>query len=86
MQKGETFGDTHAARSDDAKRGPKRDLCARFGLVEFWIVDPQQKQIEVSLLTPKGYDDPLVIASGRLVSPTINGLAFDIEPIFAELE
>jgi Uma2 family endonuclease len=65
-------------------RGPKRDLFARFGLPECWIVDPQKKQIEISV-SAKSYSDPVIVMSGQLVSPTIDGLSFDIEPVFAEV-
>ena len=67
-------------------RGRKRDLWARFGLEELWIVDPREKRIELSVIGEKSYGEPVVFTSGRLESPTIEGFTLDVEPIFAELE
>jgi Uma2 family endonuclease len=67
-------------------RGRKRALFARFGLRECWIVGPREKQIEVSTLSAVGYSDPVIITTGRLLSPTVEGLSLDVEPVFAELE
>jgi Uma2 family endonuclease len=66
-------------------RGRKRDLYARYGVREFWIVDAKAHRIEVSVLTPDGYRRPRVIAGEGLASPTVAGLIIDLPPIFEGL-
>jgi Uma2 family endonuclease len=36
-------------------RGPKLKAYARYGVAEYWIVDPVEKAVEVYSLTPTGY-------------------------------
>ncbi|MGH9346056.1 MAG: Uma2 family endonuclease, partial [Vicinamibacterales bacterium] len=67
-------------------RGRKRDLFARFGLPEYWIVDSPSKRIELSALNAGHYSDPLIVGHGRLRSPTVEGLVMDVEPLFADLD
>ena len=71
------------ARND---RGRKRDLMARYRVPEYWVVDPNERSIELSRLTDIGYGDPLVIASGRSTSSIISGFEVDLERLFANLD
>ncbi|MGH9348468.1 MAG: Uma2 family endonuclease [Vicinamibacterales bacterium] len=67
-------------------RGRKRDLFARFGLPEYWAVDPPSKRIELSVLNAGHYGVPLIVGQGRLRSPTVEGLVMDVEPLFADFD
>ena len=66
-------------------RGRKRDLFARYGLREYWVVDPVEHRVEVSVLTAHGYEAPRVVEQGVLESPTVPGLTIDLGPIFEGL-
>lgn len=70
------------ARND---RGRKRHLLARYGVPEYWIVDPYAKRVEVSMLDNGTYGDPLVQDPPQLVSATIAGLVIDLEELFEGL-
>lgn len=51
-------------RTAKLDRGVKRDIYARTGVQEFWIVDPERKQIEVYDL-PKNPDAPAATYTKR---------------------
>ena len=52
------------ARND---RGRKRDLMARYRVPEYWIVDPDQRAIEVFVLTSEGYGPARIVTDGSFV-------------------
>ena len=66
-------------------RGRKRDLLARYGLPELWIVDPYDDQIECSTLRDGRYPEPLVVTRGAFESPTLPGLTVDVADLFLGL-
>jgi len=66
-------------------RGRKRDLLAQHGLREYWVVDPANHRVEVSLLAATGYGPPRVIDGGVLDSTAIPGLSIDLAVIFEGL-
>jgi Uma2 family endonuclease len=66
-------------------RGRKRDLLARYGLPEYWIVDPAARTIEVSVLRGREYDPPTSVSGGTLVSLTLAGLEMDVALLFTDL-
>jgi Uma2 family endonuclease len=66
-------------------RGRKRDVLARYGLPEFWIVDPRAKCVEVSVLCGDRFGDPVVTKSGTLESPTVRGLTIHVAALFEGL-
>ena len=70
------------ARND---RGRKRDLMARYRVPEYWIVDPDQRAIEVSGLAPEGYKPTRIIGDGSFTSATISGFEIDVAALFEEL-
>ena len=61
----------------------KRNLYARHGVGEYWLVDPYAKTITVLILGADGYDTRAVYGEGdTLASPTLPGFALDISLIF----
>ncbi len=63
--------------------GLKRNLYARYGVREYWIVDPDAKTIEVLSLTETGYrTDAVVPWTGTLNSPLFPALDLALTHIF----
>ena len=61
----------------------KRNLYARHGVGEYWLVDPYAKTITVLLLGANGYDTYAVFGAGdTLTSPALPGFALDVGIIF----
>lgn len=64
-------------------RGIKRKLYAKYGVKEYWIVDPSARTIEVLALCESGFQTVRVYPEGtRLSSPLISGLSIDLDEIF----
>ena len=70
------------ARND---RGRKRSLLARYGVPEYWIVDPYAKRVEVSVLTDGACADPTIQNPPQLTSATVAGLVIDLDALFEGL-
>ena len=69
--------------TEDRDRHYKKTLYARHGVVEYWIVDPDAKTVEVYKLGEKGFE--LVRAykeSEVLESPLLPGLEVDLKEVF----
>jgi Uma2 family endonuclease len=64
----------------------KRALLERYQVAEYWIVDPDAKQLEASILTGDRFASAVVIRSAQYPSPTLAGLAIEISPLFAGLD
>jgi Uma2 family endonuclease len=62
----------------------KRDLYARNGVQEYWLVDPSSRSVEVLKLGPSGSYDPAGYFEERdtLSSPVLAGLALPVAPLF----
>ena len=61
----------------------KRELYARHGVPEYWLIDPYAKTIIVLILGADGYDTRAVYgASDTLASPTLPGFSPDVSLIF----
>jgi Uma2 family endonuclease len=65
-------------------RGRKRRLMARYGVREYWVLDPLAKAIEVSRLTETGYEDAITVSEGRCTSSVIAGFEVALAELFAE--
>ena len=61
----------------------KRDLYARHGVREYWLIDPYAKTVTVLILGAGGYDTHAVYEEGdTLTSPTLPGFAPDLGELF----
>ena len=66
-------------------RGRKMELLARFLVPEYWIVDPGENTLEIYALTAANYTLTRMYGAGeRVQSPTLPGLSFDSDRVFAE--
>ena len=72
------------SRSTEARdRGRKMQLLARFGVPEFWIVDPVRNILEIYTLGGAGYSLAGTYDEQQDVSsPTLTGLSFPARRIF----
>ncbi len=75
-----------ASRSTEARdRGRKMQLLARFGVPEYWIVDPVKNTLEIYTLTASGYEVAGACDERQDVrSPTLPGLSFQARRVFEE--
>ena len=66
--------------------GYKKDLYARYGVKEFWLVDPYAKQVIVMLLKDGSYEIVGVYREDdTLRSPTLEGFELDLSRVFDEV-
>lgn len=64
-------------------RTTKRDLYARHGAREYWLVDPDTRTIEVSTAGGLGFETVAALCKGdTLVSPTLPGFSITLDDIF----
>ena len=74
------------SRGTEARdRGRKMQLLARFGVPEYWIVDPVKNTLEIYVLRGPAYER--VVAHDehqRVESPTLPDLSFPAARVFAE--
>ena len=61
----------------------KRDLYARYGVKEYWVVDTDERRVWVMLLGDDGLEEAGSYGTGDvLTSPTLEGLSIDLDDIF----
>ena len=61
----------------------KRNLYARHGVGEYWLVDPYAKTVTVLILGANGYDAYAVFGEGDiLTSPALPGFALNLSDLF----
>lgn len=61
----------------------KRDLYARYGVPEYWIVDPDADRVEIYRLEGDQFRKPEIIEPGEdLTTPVLHGLTIDLAKIF----
>ena len=64
----------------------KRTLYARHGVREYWLVDPEERTIEVLQLTEAGFKlSATYNETGTLISPLFPGLALPLTEVFVEV-
>ena len=64
-------------------QGVKRELYARFGVREYWIVDPDEPSVTVLVLTDGEYVPLPVGEDGTIRSNVFPGLDLTVEAVFA---
>jgi len=61
----------------------KRALYQRHGIPEYWIVDPETRTVYQFVLEAGNYAEARELtAGGRLESPTLDGVGFQIDDLF----
>ncbi len=66
-------------------RGPKLKTYARFGVREYWIVDPDSSSIEVYRASAEGYALAETLRLGqRLTTPLLPGFEIPLDDIFSD--
>ena len=64
----------------------KMALYARAGVPEYWLVDPQQRTIEIGMLAGEEYVPVIPGADGVLTSRVLTGLRVDPAEVFSRLD
>ena len=67
----------------DRDRGLKQCIYARYGVQEYWIVDPIENSVEVMELGEQGYIAAGTYLSGDVSSSLLPGLHLGLDEIFA---
>ena len=63
----------------------KRSLYARHGVVEYWVVDPEARTIEVLALGEDDFERAQRYVEGqRLTSPVLAGFSLDTDELFTD--
>ena len=71
--------------SERCDRGRKMELLARFGVAEYWIVDPAMNTLEIYVLVVAAYERTVFARVNQAIaSPTLDGLTFDTARVFAD--
>ncbi len=62
----------------------KRDIYSKYGVQEYWIIDPVGKNIEVMTLGSEGYKLHAIFLNDEvLTSPLIQGFSLSLKEVFA---
>ena len=69
--------------TESVDRGYKRELYARHGVGEYWLVDPDARSVTVLRLGSGEYETAGTYGPGQtLASPTLDGLTIDVGEVF----
>jgi Uma2 family endonuclease len=61
----------------------KRDIYARFGVAEYWVVDPDADRVEVYRLAGDGYARPEIFEAGDILTVAdLPDFALDLSGLF----
>ena len=65
-------------------RADKKDICERFAVREFWLIDPLNKTVEIYVMHENAYRlHEFLEREGRAHSTVITGFELDVRTIFA---
>ena len=65
-------------------RGYKRTMYARYGVREYWLVDPDAETIEILTESDEGFVTDFIYQRDQiLVSPLLPGLSIDLNRVFS---
>lgn len=76
-------------RARDVRRDriDKHDAYARFGVRQYWLVDPEARTLEIWRLNERGTYERLVgAAAGAVVVEGLDGLVVDLDALWAETD
>jgi Uma2 family endonuclease len=66
-------------------RGKKKQMLARYGMPEYWLVDPRAKTVEICRLADGAYVLEQIASAGDVAhSRTLPGLSFAVDEIFGD--
>jgi Uma2 family endonuclease len=66
-------------------RGKKKQMLARYGMPEYWLIDPRAKTVEICRLADVAYVLEQVASAGDVAhSRTLPGLSFAVDEIFGD--
>ena len=64
-------------------RTVKRELYAQHGVIEYWLVDPEARTVEVLGIGDQGFEPVDTVGeSDTLVSPTLPGFSIRLDDVF----
>ena len=70
--------------TEDRDRGIKRDQYLRYGVREYWIIDPQERTLEVLRAGDTEFETMRVYPEGTTAtSPVLEGIQVEIDRLFA---
>lgn len=62
----------------------KRDLYARYGVVEYWVIDPDADRVEIHRLRGERYAKPVILEPGdALTYERLPGFTLDVAALLA---
>ena len=67
-------------------RVSKMALYARFGVPEYWVVDPEQRTLTINVLNAGVYDQMVPAPDGTIASRAFPGLIVDPGDVFSGLD
>ncbi|MDX1906011.1 MAG: Uma2 family endonuclease [Bacteroidia bacterium] len=68
--------------TESLDRGPKRDLYARHGVQEYWIIDPEKQVVEVYTLQAEALILNHIYPSGTIRSSLLAGFEVEMDTLF----
>jgi Uma2 family endonuclease len=69
--------------TEERDRGTKLQLYCRYGVREYWLIDPEERTVEVLALSPEGYQVLGQYSEDAVVSSQVlAGFQFLAEEIF----